>query len=96
MEKNYVRKKDAYVSFHGKPLAWLWNMNCKLNGAWHVWVAIKALAAALFFPSPNKHNLLNIQAASLLSLVASGGLLQSSGSAWPQVANHWVHVVWLQ
>ena len=27
-------------------------MICKLNGAWHVWVAIKALAAALFFHLP--------------------------------------------
>jgi hypothetical protein len=37
-----------------------------------------------------------LQPASLLGLVGFGGLLQSSGSAWPQVANHWVQVVWLQ
>ena len=57
----------------------------------------KGFGCSSFLPFPHKMPLIGmLQAASLRGLVGSGRLLQSSGSAWPQVANHWVQVVWLQ
>ena len=57
----------------------------------------KGFGCSSFLPFPHKMPLIGmLQPASLLGLVGFGGLLQSSGSAWPQVANHWVQVVWLQ
>ena len=74
------------IGWHGR--AYEWTM-----GVIYVKEALFPISSQTKFP----YTVIGmLQAASRCGLVGSGRLLQSSGSAWPQVANHWVQVVWLQ